>query len=118
MEYSELALDHFLNPRNVGEIEGADGVGMARNAQDGDTVRLSLRVKGGRIEEAKFKAQGCVAAIAAASLLTEMIKGLTLQEALAITKEELAQRLGGLPERKVECSLTSLEALRQAIEGL
>jgi len=108
-------MDHFLNPRNVGDIEEADGVGMARNPQDGDTVRLSIRVIDGRIEEARFKAQGCVAAIAASSMLTELIEGRFLDEALAITKEDL-RVLGGLPERKVECSLTCLEALHEAIE--
>jgi len=115
MEYSPLVMDHFLNPRNVGEIEGADGVGMARNLQDGDTVRLSIRVVDDQIEEAKFKTQGCVAAIAASSMLTELIEGRSLDEALAITKEDL-RVLGGLPERKAQCSLTGLEALRQAIE--
>jgi len=95
-------MDHFLNPRNVGEIEGADGVGMARNPQDGDTVRLSIRVADDQIEEANFKAQGCVAAIAASSMLTELIEGRSLDEALAITKEDLVQSLGGLPERNGE----------------
>lgn len=116
MEYSPLVMDHFLNPRNVGEIEEADGVGMARNLQDGDTVRLSIRVVDDQIEEAKFKAQGCVAAIAASSMLTELIEGRSLDEALAITKEDL-RVLGGLPERKVRCSLTGLEALHEAIEN-
>jgi len=117
MEYSPLVMDHFLEPRNVGEIEEADGVGMARNLQDGDTVRLSIRVVDDQIEEAKFKAQGCVAAIAASSMLTELIEGRSLDEALAITKEDLVQGLGGLPERKARCSLTGLEALREAIES-
>ena len=117
MEYSPIVMDHFLNPRNVGEIEEADGVGMARNLQDGDTVRLSIRVVDDQIEEARFKAQGCVAAIAASSMLTELIEGRSLDEALAITKEGLVQSLGGLPERKVRCSLTGLEALREAIEN-
>jgi len=109
-------MDHFLNPRNVGDIEGADGVGMARNLQDGDTVRLSIRVVDDQIEGVKFKAQGCVAAIAASSMLTELIEGRSLDEAWAITKEDLVQSLGGLPERKVRCSLTSLEALCEAID--
>jgi len=117
MEYSPIVMDHFLSPRNVGEIEEADGVGMARNLQDGDTVRLSIRVVDDQIEEARFKAQGCVAAIAASSMLTELIEGRSLDEALAITKEGLVQSLGGLPERKVRCSLTGLEALREAIEN-
>jgi len=116
MEYSPIVIDHFLNPRNVGDIERADGVGVARNLQDGDTVRLSIRVVDDQIAEAKFKAQGCVAAIAASSMLTQLIEGRSLDEALVITKEDLVQSLGGLPERKVECSLTGLEALREAIE--
>ncbi len=91
-------------------------MGMARNLRDGDTVRLSIRVVADQIEEAKFKAQGCVAAIAASSMLTELIEGRSLDEALAITREDLVQGLGGLPERKVRCSLTGLEALHGAIK--
>ncbi len=116
MEYSSIVIDHFLEPHNVGDMEEADGMGMACNFQDGDTVRLSIRVVDGQIEEARFKVQGCVAAIAASSMLTELVEGRSLDEALAITQEDLVQSLGGLPERKVRCSLTGLEALREAIE--
>jgi len=115
MEYSPVVTDHFLNPRNVGEIEEADGAGMARNLQDGDMVRFSIRVVDDQSEEAKFKAEGCVAAIAASSTLTELIEGRPLDEAWAITKEDLIQGLGGLPERKARCFLTGFEALREAI---
>jgi len=115
-QYSEIILDHFLNPRNVGDLPDAHGVGTAGNSQDGDTVRFAIRVKDGAIATARFKAQGCVAAIAGSSVLTELVQGKKLEEALAITGADLAAALGGLSERKQACSLTCLEALRLAIE--
>jgi nitrogen fixation NifU-like protein len=115
-QYSATAMDHFMNPRNVGDLPDADGVGMASNPQDGDTVRFAIRMKDGAIEAASFKAQGCVAAIAGSSALTELVQGKGLEEALAITKEDLATALDGLSERKQACSLTCLEALRLAAE--
>jgi len=115
-QYSATAMDHFMNPRNVGDLPDADGVGMASNPQDGDTVRFAIRVKDSVIEEARFKAQGCVAAIAGSSALTELVQGKGLEKALAITKDDLAAALGGLSERKQACSLTCLEALRLAVE--
>jgi nitrogen fixation NifU-like protein len=114
--YSATVMDHFMNPRNVGDLPDAHGVGMARNPQDGDTVRFAIRVKDGVIEAARFKAQGCVAAIAGSSALTEMVQGKGLEGALAITKEDLAAALDGLSERKQACSLACLEALRLAVE--
>jgi nitrogen fixation NifU-like protein len=114
--YSTTVMDHFLNPRNVGDLPDAHGVGMASNPQDGDTVRFAIRVKDGVIEAARFKAQGCVAAIAGSSALTELVQGKELEEALAITKDNLAAALDGLSERKQACSLTCLEALRLAVE--
>lgn len=114
--YSATVMDHFLNPRNVGDLPDAHGVGMASNPQDGDTVRFAIRVKDGVIEAARFKAQGCVAAIAGSSALTELVQGKGLEEALAITKDDLAAALGGLSERKQACSLTCLGALRLAVE--
>jgi nitrogen fixation NifU-like protein len=109
-------MDHFMNPRNVGDLPDAHGVGMANNPQDGDTVRFAIQMKDGVIEAARFKAQGCVAAIAGSSALTELAQGKELEEALAITKDDLAATLGGLSERKQACSLTCLEALRLAVE--
>jgi nitrogen fixation NifU-like protein len=115
-KYSTTVMDHFLNPRNVGDLPDAHGVGMASNPQDGDTVRFAIRVTGGVIEAARFKAQGCVAAIAGSSALTEMVQGKGLEEALSITKDDLATALDGLSERKQACSLTCLEALQFAVE--
>ena len=114
--YSTTVMDHFMNPRNVGDLPDAHGVGMASNPQDGDTVRFVIRVAGGVIEAASFKAQGCVAAIAGSSALTELVQGRELEGALSITKEDLAAALDGLSERKQACSLTCLEALRLAVE--
>ena len=115
-QYSATVMDHFLNPRNVGDLPDAHGVGMANNPQDGDVVRFALRLKDDVIEAACFKAQGCVAAIAGSSALTELVQGKELEEALDITKDDLAAALGGLSERKQACSLTCLEALRLAVE--
>jgi nitrogen fixation NifU-like protein len=115
-QYSVTVMDHFLNPRNVGDLPDAHGVGMANNPQDGDIVRFAIRVEEGVIEAVRFKAQGCVAAIAGSSALTELVQGKDLEEALVITKEDLAAALGGLSERKQACSLTCLEALRLAVE--
>ncbi|TEU18471.1 MAG: iron-sulfur cluster assembly scaffold protein [Anaerolineales bacterium] len=114
--YSTTVMDHFLNPRNVGDLPDAHGVGMANNPHDGDTVRFAIRVEEGVIEAARFKAQGCVAAIAGSSALTELVQGKDLGEALTLTKEDLAAALDGLSERKQACSLTCLEALRFAVE--
>ena len=114
-QYSATVMDHFMNPRNVGDLPDAHGVGMASNPQDGDMVRFAIRVKDGIIEAARFKAQGCVAAIAGSSALTELVQGKELGEALVITKDDLAAALGGLSERKQACSLTCLQALRLAV---
>ncbi|MFQ6014041.1 MAG: iron-sulfur cluster assembly scaffold protein, partial [Anaerolineae bacterium] len=96
----------------------ADGKGMARNEHDGDTVQITIRVAGDTIQEARMKTQGCVAAIAASSMLTELVKGKALDDALAISQEQLTEELGGLPERKVLCSLTCIRALEEAIRGI
>ncbi len=116
-QYTPIVMDHFVNPRNLGDLPGASGVGMARNPADGDTVRMAIRVEDDRIVEARFKAQGCVAAIAGSSMLTDLVQGKTVAEALALTKTDLAEALGGLSERKQQCSLTCLEALRLAAEA-
>ncbi|MBI5026374.1 MAG: Fe-S cluster assembly scaffold protein NifU [Nitrospirae bacterium] len=114
--YSELVMEHFTNPRNVGEIPDADGIGTEGNPVCGDVMRIYIKVKDGRISDAKFKTFGCGAAIAVSSMVTEMIKGKTLDEALEISKETVAQALGGLPPQKMHCSNIGAEALHKAIE--
>jgi len=115
--YSALVRDHFSNPRCIGEIEHPDAVGEAKNEADGDRVRLTLRIRDGRIEDARVKVMGCVAAIASASFFTEWMRGKTVSEAADLTEAELAERMGGLPEHKIRCSLTCVAALRDAVSG-
>ncbi len=112
--YSGLVRDHFENPRNAGEIANADAVGYQTNPVCGDTMRLTLRINGGRVVEACFQTSGCPAAIAASSVCTEMIRGLTLSEAEALTKEDYAAALGGLPASKVHCSVLAADTVRAA----
>lgn len=114
--YSEKLMDHFTNPRNVGEIPEADGVGEEGNPTCGDVMKISIKVEDGRITDAKFRTFGCGAAIAVSSMVTEMVKGKTLDEALSITKEAVAEALGGLPPQKMHCSNLGADALRRAIE--
>lgn len=114
--YSEKVMDHFMNPRNVGEMPDADGVGMEGNPTCGDAMQLFIKVKDDRIVDAKFRTFGCGAAIAVSSMITEMIKGKTIDEALAISKETVANELGGLPPQKMHCSNLGADALRKAIE--
>ncbi|MBI4688606.1 MAG: Fe-S cluster assembly scaffold protein NifU [Nitrospirae bacterium] len=114
--YSEKVMDHFTNPRNVGEIPDADGVGMEGNPTCGDVMKIYLKVTDNVITDAKFKTFGCGAAIAVSSMVTEMIKGKTLDEALNISKEAVANELGGLPPQKMHCSNLGADALRKAIE--
>ena len=114
--YSEKLMDHFTNPRNVGEIADADGVGEEGNPTCGDVMKITIKVKDNRIEDAKFRTFGCGAAIAVSSMVTEMVKGKTLEEALSITKEAVADALGGLPPQKMHCSNLGADALRLAIE--
>ena len=114
--YSELVMEHFTNPRNVGEIPDADGVGTEGNPVCGDVMKLSIKVEDGRIVDAKFKTFGCGAAIAVSSMVTEMVKGKTVDEALEISKEAVAEALGGLPPQKMHCSNLGADALRKAIE--
>ncbi len=112
--YSDLVRDHFQNPRNVGEIADADATGYETNPVCGDTMRLTLRINGGRIVEARFQTSGCPAAIAASSVCTEMIRGLSLAEAEALRKEDYAAALGGLPPGKMHCSVLAADAVRAA----
>lgn len=114
--YSEKVMDHFMNPRNVGEIPDADGVGMEGNPTCGDVMKIFIKVEDGKIVDAKFKTFGCGAAIAVSSMVTEMVKGKALDEALQISKETVAEALGGLPPQKMHCSNLGADALRKAIE--
>lgn len=115
--YSERVMDHFTNPRNVGDMENPDGVGEEGNPTCGDAMRIYIKVENDRIVDAKFKTFGCGAAIAVSSMVTEMVKGKTLDEALAISKEAVAAELGGLPPQKMHCSNLGADALKKAIEN-
>jgi nitrogen fixation NifU-like protein len=115
MGYSRKVLDHFTNPRNVGEIPDADGVGKVGNPADGDLVHIYIKVQDDVLSDVKFKTMGCAAAIATSSKVTEMAKGLTLKQALALTREQVAEALDGLPPGKMECSNLGAEALHLAI---
>lgn len=114
--YNEKVIEVFRNPKNVGEIENADGVGMVGNASCGDIMQISLKIENDIIVDAKFKTFGCTAAIATSSTATEMIKGLTVEEALKITNQKVVETLGGLPAQKLHCSVLAEEAIKKAIE--
>ena len=114
--YSEKVMDHYMNPRNVGEIPDADGTGMEGNPTCGDAMQLFIKVENDVIVDAKFRTFGCGAAIAVSSMITEMVKGKTLDEALTISKEAVAQELGGLPPQKMHCSNLGADALKKAID--
>ncbi|AKX94451.1 Fe-S cluster assembly scaffold protein NifU [Neomoorella thermoacetica] len=114
--YSEKVMDHFTNPRNVGEIENADGVGQVGNPVCGDIMRLYIKVEDGIIKDVKFKTFGCGAAIATSSMVTEMVKGKTVEEALKISNAAVAEALDGLPPQKMHCSNLAADALHKAIE--
>ena len=117
--YTEKVMDHFTNPRNVGEIENADGVGEVGNMKCGDIMRIYIKVNDDNvIEDIKFRTFGCGAAIATSSAVTEMVKGKTIDEALQITNKAVAEELGGLPEAKMHCSNLAADALHKAIEDL
>ena len=115
--YTEQVIDHFTNPRNVGEIENASGVGLVGNAKCGDIMKIFIKVKNNVIVDVKFKTFGCGAAIATSSRATEMVMGQTIEEALAVTNKQVTDSLGGLPEVKLHCSVLAEEALHEAIKN-
>ena len=115
--YSEKVMDHFMEPRNMGDIKDADAVGTVGNPACGDVMRLYIKVDGGKITDAKFKTFGCGAAIATSSMATEMIKDKSLDEALEITNEAVAAALDGLPPNKMHCSVLAQEAIEAAIKN-
>jgi nitrogen fixation NifU-like protein len=114
--YSELVMEHFTNPRNVGVIEDADGIGKEGNPVCGDLMEIFIKVKDNRIDDIKFRTFGCGAAIATSSMVTEMVKGKTLDEALEVSNQAVAKALGGLPPIKMHCSNLAADALHKAIE--
>jgi nitrogen fixation NifU-like protein len=114
--YNETVMDHFLNPRNMGDVSEADGVGEVGAAACGDIMKISLKIRDGKIEDARFKTFGCGSAIASSSMATELIKGRTLEEAKNFSNQEVVDALGGLPPVKIHCSVLAEEALKAAIE--
>ncbi len=114
--YTDKVIDHFENPRNVGSIDDADGIGKQGNPVCGDVMQIQIRVRDNIIEEAKFKTFGCCAAIATSSMVTEMVKGKTIEEAELISKQAVAEALDGLPPAKMHCSNLAADALRDAIQ--
>lgn len=114
--YSEKVMDHFTNPRNVGEIADASGVGTVGNDKCGDIMRIYLKIENGIIEDVKFKTFGCGAAIATSSMATEMVKGKSIEEAMKLTNKAVAEALDGLPPVKMHCSLLAEQALKEALE--
>lgn len=114
--YTDIVKDHFFNPRNVGEIPDADGVGTVGNPTCGDVMTIYIKIKDNRISDIKFKTYGCAAAIASSSMATELVKGKTIEEALKLTRDDVAKELGGLPAVKMHCSNLASDALREAIK--
>ena len=115
MIYSEKVMDHCMNPRNVGEIEDANGIGEVGNAQCGDIMKMYLKINGNTIEDVKFKTFGCGAAIATSSMATELIKGKTIDDALKLTNKAVMEALDGLPPVKVHCSVLAEQAIKSAL---
>ena len=114
--YSQKVMDHFQNPHNAGEIENPDGVGEVGNPQCGDMMRITIKVTDGRLEDIKWKTLGCGAAIATSSVMTDLARGKTIEEALELTRDNVAQALDGLPPAKMHCSNLATDGLRAAIE--
>lgn len=116
LPYSEKVMDHFMNPRNVGDMPDASGIGTVGNPVCGDVMKMFLKIENNIIVEAKFKTFGCGAAVATSSMVTEMVKGKTIEEALKISNKAVAEALGGLPPVKMHCSVLAEEALRSALK--
>ena len=113
--YTEQVMEHFTNPRNVGEIENADGVGEVGNAKCGDIMKIFLKIKDGIIEDVKFKTYGCASAIATSSIATEMIKGKPIEKAVELSNKAVVEALGGLPAHKIHCSVLAEQAIKAAL---
>jgi nitrogen fixation NifU-like protein len=114
--YNDTVMDHFMNPRNMGDVPDADGVGEVGAAACGDIMKISLKIRDGKIQDARFKTFGCGSAIASSSMATELIKGRSLEEAKNFSNQEVVTALGGLPPVKIHCSVLAEEALKAAIE--
>ena len=114
--YNEKVMEAFRNPKNVGEIENPDGVGRVGNASCGDIMEIQLKIENDIIVDAKFRTFGCAAAIATSSTATEMVKGMTVEDALKLTNKKVVETLGGLPAQKLHCSVLAEEAIKKAIE--
>ena len=114
--YNQTVMDHFMNPRNMGDIKDADGVGEVGAAACGDIMKISLKIKDGKIEDARFKTFGCGSAIASSSMATELIKGRSIDEVMNFSNQEVVDALGGLPPVKIHCSVLAEEALKAALE--
>ena len=113
--YTEQVMEHFTNPRNVGEIENADGVGEVGNAKCGDIMKIFLKINNGIIEDVKFKTYGCASAIATSSIATEMIKGQPIEKAVELSNKAVVEALGGLPAHKIHCSVLAEQAIKAAL---
>jgi nitrogen fixation protein NifU and related proteins len=114
--YNDTVMDHFMNPRNMGDLKDADGVGEVGAAACGDIMKISIKIKDGKIEDARFKTFGCGSAIASSSMATELIKGRSIEEAMNFSNQEVVNALGGLPPVKIHCSVLAEEALKAALE--
>ena len=115
--YTDTVMDHFMNPRNVGEIENPSGVGEVGNAKCGDIMKMYLDIENNVIKDVKFETFGCGSAIASSSMATELIKGKTVDEALAVTNKQVVEALGGLPAHKLHCSVLAEESIRSAVKN-
>ncbi len=114
--YNEKVMEAFKNPKNVGEVENYDGIGVVGNASCGDIMQITIKVENGIIVDAKFKTFGCAAAVATSSTATDMVIGMTLEEALTLTNKKVVEALAGLPPQKIHCSVLAEEAIKKAIE--
>lgn len=114
--YTKTVMDHFVNPRNVGELENANGIGEVGNAKCGDIMKIYLNIQDDHVEDISFETFGCGSAIASTSMATEMIKGKSVEEALAVTNKQVVEALGGLPAHKIHCSVLAEEAIKSAVK--